>query len=73
MSDKVTNFIKCATVRAIKTVAQTMIATIGTSAYISAVDWKLVVSSSILAGFLSILTSVATGLPEVEDENTEEE
>ncbi len=62
-----TNFkkwIKAAGVRAIKTVAQTAVATIGTSAVISEVDWKIVVSASLLAGILSLLTSVA-GLPEV--------
>ena len=58
-------WIKCALIRAIKTVAQTAVATIGTTAVIEAVDWKLVASASILAGVLSVLTSVA-GLPEVE-------
>lgn len=57
---------KCAAIRALKTVAQTAIATIGTTAVIEAVDWKVVVSASLLAGFLSLLTSVA-GLPEVEE------
>ena len=55
---------KAAGIRAIKTVAQTAIATIGTSAVISAVDWKMVISASVLAGGLSLLTSVA-GLPEI--------
>lgn len=55
---------KCALVRAVKTVSQTAIATIGTSAVLSQVDWKIVVSASILSGILSLLTSVA-GLPEV--------
>lgn len=59
-------WIKCASVRAIKTVAQTFVATIGTSMVISEVDWKIVVSASILAGILSLATSVA-GLPEVEE------
>ena len=54
-------------IRAIKTVAQTAVATIGTAAVMSSVDWKMVVSASVLAGILSMLTSVA-GLPEVEDE-----
>lgn len=55
---------KAAGVRALKTVAQTAVATIGTSAVISSVDWKVVVSASVLAGLLSILNSFA-GLPEV--------
>jgi len=56
---------KAAGIRAIKTVCQTAIATIGTSAVMSQVDWKMVASASLLAGILSILTSCA-GLPEVE-------
>ena len=59
------SWLKAASIRAIKTFAQTMIATIGTTAVIEAVDWKLVISASLLAAFLSILTSIA-GLPEVE-------
>ena len=55
---------KAALIRAIKTMSQSAIATIGTSAIISQVDWKLVLSASVLAGILSILTSLA-GLPEV--------
>ncbi len=64
-----TNFkkwIKAAGVRAIKTVAQAAIGTIGSSALFSEVDWKIVVSASLLAGILSLLTSVA-GLPEVKE------
>ena len=60
------SWIKAACVRAIKTVAQTAVATIGTSALLSQVDWRMVISASILAGVLSLLTSVA-GLPEVSD------
>lgn len=66
MSEKTKNWIKAAGVRAIKTVAQTALATIGTAAVLGAVDWVLVASSSVLAGVLSILTSVA-GLPEVKE------
>ena len=53
-------------VRALKTVAQTAVATIGTSAVISSVDWKVVISASVLAGLLSILNSFA-GLPELKE------
>ena len=56
---------KCALVRAIKTVAQTAIATIGTGAMMSDVNWIAVGSTSLLAGILSILTSLA-GIPEAE-------
>lgn len=59
-------WIKAAGIRAVKTVAQTAAATIGTSAMISSVDWLMVVSASVLAGLLSLLMSVA-GLPELED------
>lgn len=62
-----TNWIKAAGIRAIKTVAQTAVATIGTGAIISEVDWLVVGSASVLAGILSLLTSIA-GLPEVEKE-----
>ena len=64
ISDKTRKWLKAAGVRAIKTVAQTAIASIGTAAVIASVDWKMVVSASLLAGVLSLLTSVA-GLPEV--------
>ena len=56
---------KAALVRSVKTIAQTAIATIGTTAVISQVDWVIVLSASALAGILSMLTSIA-GLPEVE-------
>ena len=58
------NWVKAAGIRAIKTVAQTAVATIGTSAAVGEVDWLMVASAAALAGILSMLTSVA-GLPEV--------
>lgn len=58
---------KAAGVRAVKTVAQTAVATIGTAAVMGAVDWKMVASASALAGVISLLTSVA-GIPEVGEE-----
>ena len=64
MSEKAKQWLKAAAVRAIKTVAQTAVATIGTAAVLSSVDWTMVASASVLAGVLSLLTSVA-GLPEV--------
>lgn len=57
-------FLKAAGIRALRTVAQTAIAVIGTSAVLSDVNWVAVASASVLAGILSLLTSVATGLPE---------
>ena len=58
---------KAAEVRAVKTIAQTAVGVIGSSAIISEVDWRVVVSASILAGVVSLLTSVA-GLPEVKED-----
>lgn len=59
-------------VRALKTSAQTMVATIGTAAVLESVDWKMAVSAAVLAGVLSLLTSLA-GLPETDAANTEAE
>lgn len=58
---------KAAAIRALKTMAQTAVATVGTSTIIATVDWKVVASASVVAGVLSLLTSVA-GLPEVEEQ-----
>ena len=60
-------------IRAIKTVCQTAVATIGTAMVLTDVNWQMVVSASILAGILSVLTSIATGLPEVELEEVLED
>lgn len=64
---KTKSWLKAAGVRAIKTVAQTAVATIGTAAVLGDVDWLMVGSASLLAGILSLMTSVA-GLPEVKNE-----
>lgn len=60
-------FIKAAAIRAIKTFAQTAVASIGTTALIGEVNWLQVASASALAAILSLLTSISTGLPEVEN------
>lgn len=67
MNDKTRIWLRCAGIRAIKTMAQTAVAMIGTAVVMSSVDWKMVLSASVLAGILSMLTSVA-GLPEVDHE-----
>ena len=66
-TEKVKKWIQAAGIRAIKTMAQAAVAVIGAEAYLGAVNWKMVFSASILAGILSLLTSVA-GLPEVKME-----
>lgn len=58
-------WLKAAVIRAIRTIAQSALATIGTSAVLGDVNWIMVASAAALAGILSILTSLATGLPEV--------
>ena len=63
-------WLKAAAIRAIKTMAQTAVGLIGTSVMISDVSWQVVASASVLAGVVSVLTSIA-GLPEVQIENTE--
>lgn len=72
---KMSEFVRATIIRAIKTVCQTAVATIGTAVVLSDVNWVMVVSASVLAGILSVLTSVAAGLPEVESaaELTDEE
>lgn len=60
-------WLKAAAIRAVKTIAQTAVATIGTTAVMAEVDWMMVASASLLAGVLSVLTSIA-GLPEVKGE-----
>ena len=67
MDSEALEIIKAAFVRAGRTVAQTAIATIGTTALITEVNWSVVLGASALAGLLSLLTSMATGLPETEN------
>ena len=61
-------WLKCAGIRAVKTIAQTAAATIGTAAVLGDVNWAMVASASVLAGVLSLLTAVA-GIPEVGEKN----
>lgn len=65
MNEDTKRFIRAAMARALRTVAQTAVASIGTAVALEEVNFKYVVSASILAGVLSILTSISTGLPEV--------
>lgn len=66
MSEKTKKWIRAAAVRSVRTIAQTAVATIGAAAVLSEVNWAVVASASVLAGVLSLLTSVA-GLPEVSE------
>lgn len=59
------DFWKAAGIRALRTICQTAVASIGTAAVLQEVNWLYVISASLLAGLLSILNSIATGLPEV--------
>lgn len=72
VSVDIKKWLKKAGVRAVKTMAQTFVATVGTATVMGAVDWKMVLSASVLAGVLSIATSVA-GIPEVEAEENKTE
>lgn len=71
MKESIKKWLKAAGVRALKTTAQTAVATVGTSVAIGDVNWVMVGSASLLAGILSLLTSVA-GLPELNTESKEE-
>ena len=66
LNKKIIKWLKAAGIRAVKTIAQTAVASIGTSVVIDAVNWKIVISVSLLSGLLSILTSIA-GLPEIKE------
>lgn len=67
MKENFLAWLKCAGVRALKTIAQTAVATIGTTATLAEVDWKIVLSASVLAGLLSLMSSIA-GLPELKQD-----
>lgn len=62
------DFARAALIRALRTMAQTALATLPTAAMISEVDWMVVLQISALSGVVSVLTSIATGLPEVDDD-----
>ena len=61
-------FTRATLIRAVRTICQTAVATIGTAVVLSDVDWRFVISASILSGIISILTSIGTGLPEVQEQ-----
>lgn len=69
---KFKKWLKAAGIRALKTVAQSALATIGTTALLSEIDWRIVASAAVLAGILSLLTSIA-GLPELKEDVSENE
>lgn len=73
MKEKFLNWLKPAGIRAVRTMAQTAIATIGTGYVLSDVNWALVGSATVLAGILSLLTSIVVGLPEQAQNSTESE
>ncbi len=64
-------FIKCAIIRAVRTMCQSAIAIIGATSLLSEIEWKTLLSAVFLSGLLSILTSIATGLPEAKEEDIE--
>ena len=66
--NKYKNFLKCAGIRTLKTMCQTAVALIPVGVSISEVSWQIVLGTSALAGVLSLLTSISTGLPEVKEE-----
>lgn len=72
MKESMKKFWNAAITRAIRTTAQAAIATIGSAAILSEVNWAVVVSASVLAGILSLLTSIATGLPEAPKEGEDD-
>lgn len=72
MKESMKKFFCAALIRAARTACQTAIATIGSAAILSEVNWAVVVSASVLAGILSILTSIATGLPEAPKEDSDD-
>ena len=66
---EIRKFVRAAGIRAIRTIAQTAISMIGVAVIMSDVNWTMVFSASLLSGILSLLTSISTGLPEVDSDN----